>query len=195
MAILVKSSTAVSDKNRWATTHECFNDAQHLFGRPFTIDVCAEPATAKVNLFFVSPDFFRFTDWATQLIQHEQNKIAGVDALSQDWPDGWWCNPPFDHKQEFLAYGSKQAKAGRSGMMLLPHEPLTGWWRELVEDVATIVYTPDGRYPFYEVDGKTKKQGVNFGSSLILFTPHYIRRTEYVPFNRNIAKQQIKESK
>ncbi|MEC6833028.1 DNA N-6-adenine-methyltransferase [Photobacterium toruni] len=191
MAILVKSCTATSDKNRWATTWECFSDAQHLFGRPFTIDVAAEPATAKVERFFISPEFFRFSDWATQLTK-TKNKVVGVDALSLDWPDGWWCNPPFDYKQEFITHALKQAKAGRSGMMLLPHEPLTGWWRELVNDAATIVYTPDGRYPFYEVDGKTKKQGVNFGSSFILFTPHYHQRTEYVPFNRYIDKHQGK---
>ena len=194
MAILVKSTTAVSDKNRWSTTLECFSDAQILFGRPFSVDTAAEPATAKVNNFYISPDFFKFNNWASEITKSD-NRIVGVDALSIDWIDGWWCNPPFDHKQEFLIKAAKEAKAGRSGMMLLPHEPLTGWWRELVENVATIVYTPNGRYPFLETDGKTKKSGVNFGSSLILFAPHYIKRTEYVPFDRYIAKQQNKESK
>lgn len=194
MAILVKSHTNKSEKNRWATTWEAFADAQALYGRPFSIDVCAEPETAKCDRFFTSVDWFD-NNRANLLTGQAgfsltDKTIVGFDALSQAWENDWWCNPPFDFKQDFIAYATAQAKQeGRSGMMFLPHEPLTGWWRKQIEGIATAVYLPDGRYPFYEVDGKTKKRGVNFGSAFVLFTPHAISHTMQVPFTRYLAQQ------
>lgn len=197
MAILVKSKTPKSDKNRWATTWEAFQDGQALYGKPFALDVCAEPETAKVGRFYVSPEWFdnnRLSNFGLaghktfQLSQ--EKKIVGIDALAHDWDNDWWCNPPFDLKQVFIRYATEQARQGRSGMMMIPHEPLTGWWRQLVEGQATAVYLPDGRYPFYEIDGVTKKDGVNFGSCFVLFTPHVIKETIRVPFTRYFATEQ-----
>ena len=190
MAILVQSKTKTTDKNRWGTSRQCYLDAEKLFGRKFNIDVAAEPATAKNKNFFVSPDFFKRPDWSSQIVNHAGN-VAGVDALAHEWADGWFCNPPFDLKQQFIIHALEQAKAGRSGMLLLPHEPLTIWWRSLIEDNATAVYLPSGRYSFLETDGITKKENVNFGSVLVLFTPHYHRHTQYIPFNRYFATSQL----
>ena len=125
MAHLVKSKTAESDKNFWATTQECFADAEYLFGKKFIIDVAAESLTAKCKLFFTQDD----------------------DALSLDWPDNWWCNPPFDLKREFITKAKQQQMNGRSGMMLLPYERQTSWWREDLSN-GVIIYEPDGRYNF-----------------------------------------------
>ncbi|GAL07884.1 hypothetical protein JCM19237_264 [Photobacterium aphoticum] len=119
-------------------------------------------------------------------------KIVGFDALQLDWPNDWWCNPPFDRKQEFITHAHKQAKAGRSGMMLLPYEAITGWWRRLVEGKANAVYIPDGRYHFYEIDGETERGGVNFGSVFVLFTPHFIKVTQRIDFERYFATKDKK---
>ena len=54
MAILIDSGTPASDKNFWATTWECFADAQALYGRNFECDVAAEPLTAKCGRYFTS---------------------------------------------------------------------------------------------------------------------------------------------
>ncbi|MGU3814609.1 hypothetical protein [Vibrio diabolicus] len=61
MAHLVQSKTVEGAKNKWATRWDCFFDAQFLFrrdtGKEFVLDVGAEPQTAKVNRFYVAPDW------------------------------------------------------------------------------------------------------------------------------------------
>ncbi|OOF25065.1 hypothetical protein BZJ19_10115 [Salinivibrio proteolyticus] len=190
MAILVKSTTAASDKNRWGTQWECFWDAQALYGREFQLDVAAEPETAKVNRFYTSGDWIDRSRAAGAFVTNPKATIVGFDALSHDWEHDWWCNPPFDLKREFAAHAAKQARQnGFSGMMLLPYEPLTGWWLELIEGVAAAVYEPDGRYNFVEPDGVTKKTGVNFGSVPVLFTPGYFPTTQRIRYRRGVRDE------
>lgn len=169
MTILVKSKTASGDKNFWATSWPCFADATALYGRRFQLDVAAEEATRKCRKYFTLPD---------------------TDALATDWDRDWFCNPPFDEKPAFIEYAHLQARAGRSGMMLLPYEPATNWWRKHLSR-GVIVYEPDGRYPFYERDGATKKDGVNFASALILFPTFYVGESIRVPFMRGIGKHLV----
>nr|WP_275125076.1 DNA N-6-adenine-methyltransferase [Vibrio fluvialis] len=114
-------------------------------------------------------------DWPEQLKRNNlpdggAATCVGFDGLLCDWEDGWWCNPPFDRKIEFIQKATEEMFKGRDGMMLLPYEPLSGWWIDLVDGFASVVYEPNGRYSFYEADGYTKKTGVNFGSVLLLFT-------------------------
>ena len=165
MSILVKSETPSDEKNRWGTTWECFRRAQELFGSEFVIDVCAEPETSKCVL-FIGRELFENPLGSIQL---------AVDSLDDDvdWMDGFWCNPPFNQKKEFIQKAIEQTKLGHSGMMLIPYEPCTKWFRKLVVPFATVIYVPDGRYNFLEIDGKTKKKGVNFPSCFVLWTPHH----------------------
>ncbi|AUR95299.1 DNA N-6-adenine-methyltransferase [Vibrio phage 1.205.O._10N.222.51.A7] len=193
MAILINSGTPKDEKNRWGTLIECFNDGQYLYGRPFEIDVCAEPETAKVNRFMVAPEWFEARrlssfgvgDHKGFNLKPEQS-IVGFDALQCDWGPNWWCNPPFDLKAEFIAKATEEVRKGNPGMMLIPYEPLTAWWRNTIEGVATRIYEPDGRYNFYEIDGETRKSGVNFGCAFVLFTPEG-PTTPRQPFRRGIA--------
>ncbi|WP_350401875.1 DNA N-6-adenine-methyltransferase [Catenovulum sediminis] len=165
MPILVNSSTKKMQKNYWATTRECFADAQALYGRKFKIDVAATPLTKKCDLFFS---------------EHE-------NSLTTPWLNDWWCNPPFDNKFSFLEWAYIQKSIFKtSGMALIPFEPCTGWWARYVDGKASVVYEPDGRYPFLESDGKTKKSGVNFASCFVLFSPIYTGETLRVRFKRGI---------
>lgn len=134
MAILVHSTTSVEDKNRWGTTWDCFDDGQALYGRPFKLDVCAEPATAKVNRFYTSIEWLELRAGSFEQRGigfcgedfNPQAKIVGFDALNLHWENDFWCNPPFDLKQLFIKKAFAEARAGNSGMMLLPYEPATG---------------------------------------------------------------------
>ncbi|EPA1954200.1 DNA N-6-adenine-methyltransferase [Vibrio alginolyticus] len=161
MAHLVKSKTVEGAKNKGATRWDCFFDAQFLFrrdtGKQFVLDVAAEPQTAKVNRFYVAPDWINEQPRGFPSLKprHKAAQLlnpvcVGFDGLQGEWEDGWWCNPPFDLKFEFLEKALEQARKGRDGMMLLPHEEFTTWWLDLVEGYATMIYKPDGRYPFYE---------------------------------------------
>lgn len=163
-----KSATPDSDKDFWGTSWRQFYDATALYGRPFQFDVAAEEATSKcgpVNYF--SPD-------------------RGDDALAIDWPADWWANPPFSQKMEFIKHARLQQKNGSPGMMLLPYEPVSNWWRDTLKD-DVIVYEPDGRYNFVQRDGKTMKSGVNFGTALILFTTASIGLSLRIPYTRGVG--------
>ena len=186
MAILVKSKTNPSDKNRMGTQISCFLDAEQLYGTSFSIDVCAEPETAKCNKFYASAEWFDKNrgDWNLS----KDKVIIGFDALECSWPPHWWCNPPFDNKISFIKKACIEAKKGRCGMMLLPYEPLTAWWLKHVNGKATAIYEPDGRYNFLEPDGRTKKQGVNFGSVFVLFTPGTFPTLQRFQFNRTMRR-------
>lgn len=161
-----KSSTALSDKNFWATSRECFQDATALYGRKFELDICAEPKTAKCSLYYSIQD--------------------GNDALALPWADHWWCNPPFDNKFSFIKKAFIEAQKGFEGMMLLPYEPATQWWHQMLGK-GVIVYEPDGRYNFLERDGVTKKKGVNFPSAFVLFPAFFIPHTIKIPFKKGVA--------
>lgn len=166
-----RSNTADGDKNFWATSWRQFYDAQHLYGRPFQWDVAAEKATSKCQHKYFGLD---------------QPDSGYRDSLARSWPTDWWCNPPFDRKVDFIQHARQQQAAGRPGMMLLPYEPVSNWWREnLMENV--IVYEPDGRYNFMERDGQTMKTGVNFGTALVLFTTATIGLSLRIPYTRGIG--------
>lgn len=169
MTILTKSKTPKGDKNFWASSWPCFADATALYGRRFALDVAAEPKTRKCLRYFTLPD---------------------TDALSTDWDRDWYCNPPFDQKFEFIERAHQQARLGRSGMMLLPYEPATGWWRKYLS-TGVIVYEPDGRYAFLERDGLTKKDSVNFPSAFVLFPTHFVGESVRIPFMRGVGKYLI----
>jgi len=194
MANLVKSKTKDSDKNLWATTWECFADAKALYGREFIVDVCAEPETAKCYQYIASHNLLDDLLSGKREVKsrlHEAEFLdntfcVGLDALNIEWPDDWWCNPPFDEKAAFIRHARKQHAEGRQGMMLLPYEPLTVWWRDLLSD-DVIIYEPNGRYNFYEADGVTKKTGVNFGCAFVLFPACKIGPSIRVPFKRGIG--------
>lgn len=193
VAILVDSGTAAADKNFWATTPECFADAQALYGRPFEIDVCAEPLTAKCQRYYGNPMLYdmvldpRTSADTLAVMRSSGRTCVALDSLNVDWPEHWWCNPPFDQKLEFIGHARRQQAAGRPGMMLLPYEPLAGWWIKRLS-FGVIIYEPDGRYQFCERDGETRKQGANFGSALVVFPTHHIGESPRIRFERGIGQ-------
>ena len=191
MPILVSSQTPDDSKNFWATSWAAFCDAETLYGREFAVDVCAEPATTKCHTFIGHPMLYEQTlDYRTG--PEIRRLLRGLNCLALDtlmpsiqWPADWWCNPPFDLKLEYVAAARKAQRSGLNGMMLLPYEPLTIWWRDILEHDC-IVYEPDGRYQFYERDGVTQKNGSNFGSVLVGFPSYHLRDSIRIPYRRGI---------
>ena len=189
MAILVKSKTPEADRNFWGTQWECLADAERLHGRRFRLDVAAEPLTAKCASYYASPELYdRLLDYRTsketkaQMI-HSLAVCVGLDSLSLPWITDWFCNPPFDWKEQFIKKAKQEQAKGHAGVMLLPYEPLTSWWRRNLSE-GVIVYEPDGRYNFLERDGNTKKSGSNFGSVLVGFPSQFIGQSIRVPYTR-----------
>lgn len=191
MAILVKSKSKAEDKNRWGTTWRCFNHASLLTGNSFLLDACAEEPTAKCAN-FISPEENTFNvDWVNRLSTIEQ-KISKLDVTRVPTKQSAiWCNPPFDNKFEFIEECYRYSKLGLTITMLLPWERTTGWWRDLINNKASRVFVPDGRYPFFDIDGKTQKSGVNFASCFVEFSPRHFNITEYVDFVRSDLDRKV----
>ena len=196
MAILVSSKTAEDDKNFWATSWEAYSDAVVLYGRDFSIDVAAEPMTAKCDEYYASPALYdALLDYRTREETRRQMRYAGpvcvgLDSIHLKWPEHWWINPPFDLKEKFIMKARQQQYAGRPGMMLLPYEPLTKWWRHHLKRDC-IIYEPDGRYQFYERDGKTQKTGSNFGSVLVAFPNMVLHESVRIPYSRGLSSPRL----
>lgn len=190
MAILLKSNTPSTDKNRWATTWRCFNHAKLLTGYAFVLDVCAEQATTKCA-HFISPHENAFhVDWVNRLSIIEQNARALTATRAPVKNSAIWCNPPFDNKFAFIEECQRYSHLGLPIVMVLPWERTSGWWRDLIKNKASRVFVPDGRYPFYERDGKTQKPGVNFASSFVEFAPGHFNQTQYIDFERKQLDRQ-----
>jgi phage N-6-adenine-methyltransferase len=148
------------------------------------LDACAEQATAKCAN-FISPDENAFNvDWVNRLSAIEQRASNLTATRTPVKQSAVWCNPPFDNKFEFIEECNRYGQLGLTIVMLLPWERTSGWWRDLVKNKASRVFVPDGRYPFYETDGKTQKSGVNFASVFVEFAPGYFNQTQYIDFER-----------
>ncbi len=191
VTILVKSTSKANEKNRWATTWRCLNHASRLTGYAFLLDACAEKPTAKCAN-FISPEENSFNvDWVQRLsaIEKSMNKLITIRQPFK--PTAVWCNPPFDNKVDFINECYRYSKQGITTVMLLPWERTTGWWRDTINNKASRVFVPDGRYPFFDIDGKTQKPGVNFASCFVEFSPRHFNITEYVDFVRTDLDRKI----
>ncbi len=110
----------------WETPPEVFDPLHREFA--FTLDVCAQPSTAKVPRFFIE----------------EQN------GLEQSWSsERCWMNPPYG--REIHAWTRKariESAAGALVVGLLPASTDLAWWHEDVLDHATILKWYRGRVRF-----------------------------------------------
>ena len=185
MAILLKSGTDSTEKNRWGTQPRTMDDARRVTGFRFILDLCAEPQTAKCAKFIEPWEDSLKVDWKDRFSETQQwhNTLTCVNRSV--FPEASWCNPPFDMKEHFLQRCFKYSKEGMNIIALIPYERGTNWWRHCVTGKAQTVYLPDGRYNFLKPDGVTKKSGVNFLSCLVHYSPRQLNaQTEYVDYKR-----------
>lgn len=155
----VQSTTTSKLKNFWRTSERAYRDACHLCGiKGFGIDVAAD----------------RENKLCTYYLNEEANALSFSSWFSDSWValDSAWCNPPFDRKEAFLEKAFEQAKihSGKLICVMIPYEPATQWWRKYVQDKASIVYVPDGRYSFVHPETNELISGVNFASCFVVFT-------------------------
>lgn len=146
------ASTKANYKGNWETPL-----IDHLVIKEsflFALDVCASEHNTKCD------------DW----IDEEQ------DALVTPWkvPEGmfWWCNPDFSKAAEFLDKAFREMHRGNPGIMLLPGNFETKWFRQgITERGIRILFYPK-RINFIDPEpeeGK-KRAGNTKGSILAAFT-------------------------
>lgn len=54
-----------------------------------------------------------------------------TDALSTDWPDKAYCNPPYSKKSQFVEKAIKENKKGKKVLLYLPLDPTVSWFKQL----------------------------------------------------------------
>ncbi len=96
------------------------------------------------------------------------------DGLKHSWnvPDGsfWWCNPDFRLASAFLDKAFEEMNAGNPGLMLLPPNIETEWFRRgITERCIRVLFWPK-RIQFIDPRDAGKAGGNNKGSILAAFT-------------------------
>jgi phage N-6-adenine-methyltransferase len=119
----------------WETPPEVFDPLHREFA--FTLDVCAQPSTAKVARFYQEPG-----PWLDQ--------GGEWNALDRSWAgERAWMNPPYG--AEIYAWTQKariESAAGALVVGLLPASTDLAWWHDDVLGHAEIVKWYRGRIRF-----------------------------------------------
>jgi phage N-6-adenine-methyltransferase len=131
----------------WETPPDVFDPLHARY--KFTIDVCAQPSTAKLPRFFTEQD----------------------DGLARSWAgERCWMNPPYG--REIYAWTRKareEAAAGALVVGLLPASTDLAWWHEDVLGFARIIRWYRGRIRFL-TGGPYRASGF-FPSVAVLWRP------------------------
>jgi len=135
----------VMTETTWATPQPFFDMLNREF--QFTLDVAALPGTAKCSRYFTPED----------------------DGLSCSW-DGetFWMNPPYGRGQNVYQWVKKAyetAKAGGTGVALLPASVDTKWFHEFVMKATEIRFVRDRLW--FSLEGKAQR--ANHGSMIVVF--------------------------
>ncbi len=104
------------------TPADLFTELTTLYGKPFSLDVCACHSNTKVpGAYYVLGGLASFG----KLVR------PGVDGLTGRWTPDWYCNPPFS---EIGRWVDKAWACGQPGLMIVPNtKGEQGWWQNKVE--------------------------------------------------------------
>ncbi len=149
-----RASSKSSYQGDWETPKTHFEIINKEFN--FTLDVAASPKNAKCRRFFTKAD----------------------NALKQSWktiPGYWWCNPDFRLGEQFLTKAWQQMMIGNFGIMLLPPNLETEWFRSGITGKGLRILHYPQRIPFINpepINPATGKKwpGNTKGSILIAFS-------------------------
>lgn len=167
-----KSKTDAVHKDFWVTSPEAVQDAQHLIGMEFGLDACASNKRVAKAKKFITPD---------------QDALDPFTLWTPPAGKATWCNPPFSQKPAFIQRAYDAATLHKHVVcMMLPYEPVTQWWRKFIDNKATAIFVPDGRYHYLHPETLEPYREVTFASAFVVFTPMR-SPTQYVQTTRGIA--------
>lgn len=128
------------ESSTWETPDEIFGELDKI--HRFTLDVCAEPGTAKCERYFTKAD----------------------DGLAQSWAgETCWMNPPYGREiGRWLRKAYLEAVCGTTVVCLIPARTDAAWWHDYV--MRGRVYLVRGRIRF-----KGAKWNAPFPSAVVVF--------------------------
>jgi len=175
------------DKRKHGTPASFYQRLNHVFG--FTLDVCAEPLTAKCEKYFTEAD----------------------DALQQDWgQEVCWMNPPYGNPEFPCKKNCKKKRCVERGhhidtyipgieawvekawlssingafvVGLLPSSWSTQWWHKYVMQAQSLIIV-EGRLRFEApIDGKLQPLSTpDFDSVVAVWNPAKYQDPDASPF-------------
>lgn len=149
-----RGKDATKSKSDWITPVEIFEEINKAFNGRINLDVAASESNKKCN----------------EAITKEQNALHSKTEWGTATSDLWWCNPPFSKGPLFIAKAWEQmAIYGHQGIMLVPSNQETKWFRNLIShpNLARLVYPK--RIQFIDPDTLVRKGGNNVGTVLLAF--------------------------
>jgi phage N-6-adenine-methyltransferase len=149
----------VQASDRYATAPEDFERLDREFH--FTLDVCAEPSTAKCVRYFQADD---------------PDDPATYDGLRQEWGTAvCWMNPPYSQPGPWMGKAWGAARTGATVVALVRHDPSTAWWKMWVQQpdgklVASEVRPLQNRPRFWK-NGVPEAHDYNFPCAYVIYRP------------------------
>ncbi|QDH46534.1 putative N-6-adenine-methyltransferase [Aeromonas phage LAh_9] len=144
-----ESNTPEDIKNLWQTPQPYFQYWNDIYD--FEMDVAA----ADYN--HLCPRYFTETD----------------DALTKDWAETNWCNPPYSDIGPWVEKAIEQVERGCVTVMLVPSNIDTKWFQRALESEYTrILIISGGRIKFIRADTQEPVGSNPRGSMFILFNPN-----------------------
>lgn len=148
--MILKSHTAVSDKDSWQTPLWLFDALDIEFG--FWLDVAASAENA--------------------LCAHYLSEAN--DALTHNWSSygAIWCNPPYSKILPWVEKASEQCRQQRQAVvMLVPEDMSVGWFSKALETADEVRVITDGRINFNNPATGKEQKGNSKGSMLLIWRP------------------------
>jgi len=91
--------------------------------------------------------------------------LWGTDGLEKDWGTSTFVNPPYSNLKDWCAKAYKEAKQGKTVVMLIPSRTDTAYWHDYVMKAKEIRFVR-GRLKFGDA-----KNCAPFPSAIVVFAP------------------------
>ncbi len=152
-----------SASGEWSTPQPFFDRLDREF--KFTLDVCAQPSTAKCLHFY--------TTTAGMLEFSRPDQVAERDAFAHDWKGVCFMNPPYGRGiTAWLRKAHSSARLGGATVVaLIPARTDTAYWHDFVME-ASEVRLVRGRLKFGDLFGCTNP--APFPSAVVVFRPDFM---------------------
>ncbi|UZV39648.1 N-6-adenine-methyltransferase [Trabzonvirus APT65] len=144
------SNTPLDIRDLWQTPQEVFDFWNRV--DQFTLDVAASDHNHLVQDYLTKED----------------------DALSLDWSESNWCNPPYSDISSWVDKAIEQVWKGNYTVMLVPSNIDTRWFSSALDcERCRIAFYTGKRIHFIRADTGEQIKGNPRGSMFLIFDPRY----------------------
>jgi phage N-6-adenine-methyltransferase len=143
----------ITEKDEYGTPYYTYDMGCNIAGFVPKIDVCGSEINHKCSVYFTEKD----------------------NALSKQWNQDFWMNPPYSKIEQFMDYAWKQhRKYNVNGLILVFAKTGTKWWHKFVESKINDTKEVErhfilGRIRFLDEFGKQTKNSAPYDSAWVIY--------------------------